>query len=369
VGARSAPRWNLRLIATALAALLVVGTLLGVRYYREVQATAATYRASQDARAALKSAASQIDLDAKKQADEVEVQAQQATLLQLQQREKLARTDGDHRAVAAEARSLQEQAVALAAETDQIQQDAASLKVAHPGDLQAIRKAGEGAVTGGRNEATIGAYLKLAAVDRPYQLLERYGGRLNREDVDLVAIAAAGALRYGQQVHELLAKGMPAKTIVISLEAQQLRAYENGRVVRETLVTTGRPELPTDVGAMKVLRKSSPWKMHSPWPKGSPYWYPDAMVQQVIWFTNTGEGMHDASWEADEDYGPGSQYGPSASHGCVHVLAADERFLYDWSTIGMPVVVYPGDGTPVDRQMARITVDANGQPTTGPRGS
>ena len=141
--------------------------------------------------------------------------------------------------------------------------------------------------------------------------------------------------------------------------------------MQETYVTSGRPpDLSTDVGPMKVLRKDSPWKMHSPWPKGSPYWYPDATVQRVVWFTVTGEGLHDASWQPDGTYGPGSQYGPSASHGCVHIPPRSAMpFLYDWAEIGTPVVVIPGDGQPLAAQLSLKTTDDQGNPVTGPRGA
>ena len=143
--------------------------------------------------------------------------------------------------------------------------------------------------------------------------------------------------------------------------------YENGKVVLRTPVTTGRPpDLATDVGPMKVLKKDSPWKMHSPWPKGSPNWYPDTTVQMVVWFTATGEGMHDAAWQTGP-YGPGTETGPDASHGCVHVPFEAVKFLFGWSEIGQPVIVFPGDGAPLQAQLDQRTVDADGYPLSGRR--
>jgi L,D-transpeptidase catalytic domain len=82
----------------------------------------------------------------------------------------------------------------------------------------------------------------------------------------------------------------------------------------------------------------------------------------VLWFTSTGEGLHDAAWEPASAYGPGSPSGPFASHGCIHVPDAAIAFLYQWATIGTPVVVYPGDGSPVKDQLAQRSVDAQGRP-------
>ena len=88
----------------------------------------------------------------------------------------------------------------------------------------------------------------------------------------------------------------------------------------------------------------------------------------VVWFTQNGEGLHDASWQPNSTLGPGSQNGPYASHGCIHVPLAAVRVLFDWAPIGTPVVVYPGDGSPVADQVAQQSVDAQGNPTSGVRG-
>src|SRR5438132_823126 len=89
---------------------------------------------------------------------------------------------------------------------------------------------------------------------------------------------------------------------------------------------------------------SSPWTMHSPWPKGSPFWYPDSKVQMVMWF-NGGDGIHDASWRSR--YGPGTNgphYDPTGedtgTHGCVNVPFRNMVWLWNWTPTGTPVIVY-----------------------------
>jgi hypothetical protein len=265
------------------------------------------------------------------------------------------------------AQQAENQAIAAAAE---------DLKGQTGGNLDAIRKAGADALYSGRNDASIAAYLNKSApfksfdvLSKAYSRLEKYGQKLDSGDVNQVALGTGALKRYGAQVHDALMGNLPARTIVLSQTAQQLWAFEGGNQVMTTVVTTGKPpDLITDLGPMKVLSKSSPWKMHSPWPKGSPYWYPDTEVQMVLWFTNTGEGLHDASWQPC-CWGPGSQYSSYASHGCVHVPVDQERFLFNWAPVGTPVVHYPGDGQPVDKQLAQITTDDQGNPTTGPKGA
>jgi len=139
-------------------------------------------------------------------------------------------------------------------------------------------------------------------------------------------------------------QSLPEKALTISLKEQVIRAYSHGQQVFWTYVTTGRPGLETDPGSFKVYWKISPWTMHSPWPKGSPYWYPDSKVRMVMWF-NGGAGIHDAYWRSR--YGPGTQfphYDPTGedngTHGCVNVPYSNMVWLWNWTPTGTPVIVY-----------------------------
>ncbi len=154
-----------------------------------------------------------------------------------------------------------------------------------------------------------------------------------------------GALMVQDRVlQDAMTQNLPAKAITISLTEQVLRAYANGKQVFWSYVTTGRPGLETDPGNFKVYWKVSPWTMHSPWPKGSPYWYPDSKVQMVMWF-NGGDGIHDANWRSV--YGPGTEYPhydptgeDNGTHGCVNVPYHNMVWLWNWTPTGTPVIVY-----------------------------
>lgn len=255
------------------------------------------------------------------------------------------------------------------AELARLQAAAAGLKSQYQGNLDQLRSAGATGVAAGRNDATVAALLKMTPANHLASRLEHYAAMLASPDVDQVALGVAGVQSYSQGTRDALLGHLPHKTLVASLSAQQLWAYEDGRLVKDTLITTGRPELPTDIGVMHVLSKDTPWKMHSPWPKGSPYWYPDTTVRKVVWFTVTGEGLHDAAWQPVSTYGPGGQFTASASHGCIHLPDAAEDFVFDWADAGATVIVYPGDGAPVADQLKQVSVDAAGVPLTGPKGS
>ena len=259
-------------------------------------------------------------------------------------------------------------AQAAARETAAVQAQASRLTVQYRNDPQALEHSAQASLSAGRNDATVAVFLRLRWAGWLDAALEHYGAMLPATDLPQLALAAAGIQRYGAALHHALLHDGPSRLIVVSVQGQHLIAYERGRVVVDTPVTTGRPALPTDIGAMQVLHKDSPWTMRSPWPKGSPEWYPDTAVQMVIWFTSNGEGMHDASWQPVSSLGPGSQNGPFASHGCIHLPLAAVTTLFDWATIGTPVVVYPGDGSPVASQILQQSVDAMGNPISGMRG-
>jgi hypothetical protein len=132
--------------------------------------------------------------------------------------------------------------------------------------------------------------------------------------------------------------GQSAKAVVVRLEAQTLTAYLNGRPILRTPVTTGRPALPTPVGSYRIEAAYSPFTFVSPWPPGSPYWYPPTPVTWAMPFYN-GDFLHNDPGEPPGAYGRGSEYGPYASHGCVHVPHAAMAFLFHWLPIGATVIV------------------------------
>ena len=136
--------------------------------------------------------------------------------------------------------------------------------------------------------------------------------------------------------------GIPAdavtagKVIVVSLVCQELTAYENRVPFVSTLITTGRPALPTPPGQYSVLSKISPYQMVSPWPPGSPFWYPPSWVTYTLWFRSDGYAIHDAPWRSV--YGPGTQL--NGSHGCINTPFAPMQKLYPWAPVGTAVRVY-----------------------------
>ena len=127
--------------------------------------------------------------------------------------------------------------------------------------------------------------------------------------------------------------------IWIHLATQQLIAYQDGCPVIAAPITSGRPALPTDRGTFRIFFKAPAYKMVSPWPVGSPFHYETAWVYNAMEFVGDGTFIHNADWQPDDTYGPGSQYGPYASHGCVHVQDGPLANLYAWTRLGAVVTV------------------------------
>ena len=158
---------------------------------------------------------------------------------------------------------------------------------------------------------------------------------VQRLDADLQA-SAGGRLPIAGIACET---GAPAQLIVIHLATQQLVAYQDGCPMLRTPVTTGRAALPTFRGTFHIYYKAASYHMISPWPLGSPFYYPPTWVSDAMEFIGNGTFIHSADWEPAEAYGPGSEDGPYASHGCVHVMDGPLQQLYDWAAIGATVVV------------------------------
>ena len=133
---------------------------------------------------------------------------------------------------------------------------------------------------------------------------------------------------------------VPAGHVVtLDLTAQEMVFYEDGCAVRATPATTGRPQLRTPTGHFAIFAKYSPFVFHSPWPPGSPFWYPTSPVSFAMEFAQGGFFIHDAPWEPDSELGPGSDNGMGASHGCVHIPLDVMSWLYSWAPLGTPVIV------------------------------
>ena len=141
---------------------------------------------------------------------------------------------------------------------------------------------------------------------------------------------------FSKQQQPVAFNGGSGKVIVVSISRQMLTAYQDGTAVLTTIVTTGRPALPTIPGVYHIFARYSPYKFISPWPYGSAYYYPPSWTNFAMEYQAGGYFIHDAPWRSW--YGPGSNFG-DGTHGCVNVPYSPMLTLWNWTPIGTTVIV------------------------------
>jgi hypothetical protein len=136
--------------------------------------------------------------------------------------------------------------------------------------------------------------------------------------------------------------------VLVSLQEQAMRVYQNGQLIKAFLVTTGRPTHPSLPGIWQVENMQSPTVFKSGVPVGSPDYYPDTPINYAMQYHSNGYFLHDSYWRAD--YGPGTNFphqdasgnesANTGSHGCVNLTTANASWLYNFVTVGTPVIIY-----------------------------
>jgi L,D-transpeptidase catalytic domain len=114
--------------------------------------------------------------------------------------------------------------------------------------------------------------------------------------------------------------------IAISIQSQRLRIYDANGFFAETPISTGMPGHPTPMGVFSVIQKHK-WH-HSNIYSGAPMPY----MQRITW---SGVAMH-----------AGVLPGYPASHGCIRMPLAFAIKMWNWTRMGVRVVVTPGEMTP-----------------------
>jgi lipoprotein-anchoring transpeptidase ErfK/SrfK len=123
------------------------------------------------------------------------------------------------------------------------------------------------------------------------------------------------------------------KEIVISVGRQSLWAYENGKLVTATLVSTGTAEVietTTPVGQYTILSKFQKQTMQGVINNEA---YKVEDVPWVMYFDNLGNALHGTYWHEN--------FGAPMSHGCVNLPMNVAQYLYSWAPEGTAVTIIP----------------------------
>ena len=135
------------------------------------------------------------------------------------------------------------------------------------------------------------------------------------------------------------------RVMVVSLREQEARMYENGQFVKAMKVTTGNPDLPSPPGLHCILYEMQNYDDISPFPKGSQYYYNPTHINYGMVYSYYGYIVHDAWWRSwFGKYSNLPHYDPisfnNGSHGCVNLPLDDMAWLFNWGSVGTPVLVY-----------------------------
>lgn len=129
------------------------------------------------------------------------------------------------------------------------------------------------------------------------------------------------------------------KEIRISIADQNMRLWQDGQIIKDYIISTGKDATPTRRGVFSVISKHDVaygcgvdgqcWKM--------PYWLGIYMAG------STENGIHELPFIniGGVYYREGeSSLGSRVSHGCIRLPVGLAKEVYDWADAGTPVVIY-----------------------------
>ncbi|MBD2559708.1 MULTISPECIES: L,D-transpeptidase [Nostoc] len=111
--------------------------------------------------------------------------------------------------------------------------------------------------------------------------------------------------------------------IQIDLSKQRLIAWEGDRVVYGSAISSGKKSTPTLIGTFNIQSKLKTTRM-----RGSGYDVPN--VPHAMFYQGN-YGIHGAYWH--------KRFGTPVSHGCVNLAPKHAKWLFEWASVGTPVVI------------------------------
>ena len=131
----------------------------------------------------------------------------------------------------------------------------------------------------------------------------------------------------------------------VDMNSDQMRVFENGRLIRTIPITTGQqPKFTTRSGTKVIVEKFRHKRMNSETigiDPDSADGYDIDDVEYAMRVTYSGEFVHAAPWSV------GSQGHSNVSHGCTGMSTSNAEWLYNRSMVG-DVVQYTGTSKPTD---------------------
>lgn len=111
--------------------------------------------------------------------------------------------------------------------------------------------------------------------------------------------------------------------IQINVSQQRLTAWEGKTQVYAVKISTGKKKTPTLTGIFNIQSKHKKTRM-----RGTDYDVPNVPYTM---FYDGNYAIHGAYWHR--------RFGTPVSHGCVNVAPNHAKWLFNWATLGTPVIV------------------------------
>lgn len=112
--------------------------------------------------------------------------------------------------------------------------------------------------------------------------------------------------------------------IEIDLSSQRLIAWQGKTPFHAVIVSTGKDSTPTLTGIFEIQSKHRIARM-----QGDDYDLPD--VPYTLFYSGS-YAIHGAYWHRS--------FGTPVSHGCVNVAVDHAKRLFNWASVGTPVIVH-----------------------------
>ena len=122
----------------------------------------------------------------------------------------------------------------------------------------------------------------------------------------------------------LVLQSSSERWIQIDLTRQNLTAWEGGKPVYAITISTGKESTPTPPGTFAIQTKYERARMTGPG-----YDVPDVPFTMYYY---GGYAIHGAYWH--------NNFGTPVSHGCTNVAVNHAEWLFNWASVGTPVVVH-----------------------------
>jgi lipoprotein-anchoring transpeptidase ErfK/SrfK len=117
--------------------------------------------------------------------------------------------------------------------------------------------------------------------------------------------------------------------VLIDESEQSLTVLRNGKGIYSTKIVTGKIGNQTDKGEFKINYKATNAKFTLYGETYVDYWMP----------YNGNEGMHDAWWRDDWEFGVVERWKTKGSHGCTNLSRAAAEKIFGLVVKGTPVIV------------------------------